>query len=422
MTKTYTFLTLLMVFSALSAQTTKRTLFIGNSYTASNNLPQMIADVAASVGDVLEYDMNVPGGYTFELHTENPTTLSLIAEGTWDYVILQEQSQIPSFPIDEVEALSFPFAKTLDSLILDANSCTETMFFMTWGRKDGDAMNCPTWPPVCTYDGMDSLLHERYMQMGADNAAEVSPVGAVWHYIRDNHPEIELYSGDGSHPSVAGSYAAACAFYAAIFRKDPQLITYDHTLTADQASAIRSAARAVVFDSLYSWYIGTYAFAPHAAFTANTDTPLTAFFDNTSTGAGQYLWDLGDGATSTVFEPEHVYASAGVYTVTLTAIMCDTSNITTAVIEISAEETTGITGSENAIALFPNPAKDMIQLRTYRNIQPLFIADAIGRMQPIVAEIADHGYTIHISCLAPGMYVLVAEQNGSLSSMRFVKE
>lgn len=72
---------------------------------------------------------------------------------------------------------------------------------------------------MCTYAGMDSLLHLRYMMMAEDNHAVVSPVGAVWNYIRANFPLIELYSPDESHPSVAGSYAAACCFYTSIFRK-----------------------------------------------------------------------------------------------------------------------------------------------------------------------------------------------------------
>ena len=50
---------------------------------------------------------------------------------------------------------------------------------MTWGRENGDQSNCQSWPPVCTYEGMDDLLRERYMIMANDNNALVAPVGAV---------------------------------------------------------------------------------------------------------------------------------------------------------------------------------------------------------------------------------------------------
>jgi Zn-dependent metalloprotease/PKD repeat protein len=42
-------------------------------------------------------------------------------------------------------------------------------------------------------------------------------------------------------------------------------------------------------------------------------------FDNLSQGATSYLWDFGDGTTSTAFEPTHIYSIGGSYTVTLTA-------------------------------------------------------------------------------------------------------
>jgi PKD repeat protein len=47
--------------------------------------------------------------------------------------------------------------------------------------------------------------------------------------------------------------------------------------------------------------------------------PLTVTFTNHSSEADDYLWDFGDGETSTDFEPTHVYSQAGVYTVTLQA-------------------------------------------------------------------------------------------------------
>lgn len=78
---------------------TKRALFLGNSYTGVNNLPQMIADVTTSTGDTLIFGSNTPGGYTLQGHSTNATSLAKIAVGNWDYVVLQEQSQNPSFPI-----------------------------------------------------------------------------------------------------------------------------------------------------------------------------------------------------------------------------------------------------------------------------------------------------------------------------------
>ena len=114
--------------SALGQTVTKRALFLGNSYTAYNNLPQLVADAAASAGDVLLFGSNTPGGYTLQGHSTNATSQALIATGTWDYVVLQEQSQAPSFPLSQVEAQVFSFAALLDDQIHVANPCAETVF------------------------------------------------------------------------------------------------------------------------------------------------------------------------------------------------------------------------------------------------------------------------------------------------------
>lgn len=302
----------------LHAQT--RVLFIGNSYTAVNNLPQLTADCALSIGFAgfpMEIASSTPGGTTFQMHTTNATSQSLINQGNWDYVVLQEQSQLPSFPDSQVAVECFPFATALNEQILAADSCAETIFYMTWGRQNGDASNCASWPPVCTYEGMDSLLNLRYRQMAIDNQAILSPVGALWKYIRTNYPEINLYAADGSHPSLEGTYAAACSMVSVIFRTDPTLITYSTTLDPVVAEKIRLAAQAVVFNNLLEWHVGEYDPEVLVNITSNG---LTLQLDNQSVSSWNFTWDFGDGNYSTDFSPQHTYANAGVYSLSYSAI------------------------------------------------------------------------------------------------------
>lgn len=251
---------------------TTRVLFLGNSYTAYNNLPQLVSDCAASAGFEMTTGANTPGGTTFQAHSQSAASQSLIEQGDWDFVVLQEQSQIPSFPQSQVESECFPYAETLNNQILAFNECAETVFYMTWGRENGDAQNCPNWPPVCTYEGMDDLLSERYMTMAEDNAAIVSPVGALWRQIRTNHPEIELYASDGSHPSAVGSYTAAVAFFVTIFRADPTTISFDFNLSADITSVIKEEAKELIFEQQAQWFIGTYDNPNNPCTTTNLPT------------------------------------------------------------------------------------------------------------------------------------------------------
>ena len=232
-----------------------RVLFIGNSYTYVNNLPQLIASMAESGGDTIVFSSSLPGGSTFNNHLNNSTTTSLIQQGGWDYVVLQGQSQEPSFPDGQFYSETYPYAQQLCEMIRQYNPEAKIVFYMTWGRKNGDQFNCPNFPPLCTYEGMDSLLYLRYMTMAEDFGAEVSPVGALWHYLRDYNPEIELYASDESHPSLAGSYAAACSFYSVLFQKNPRNIAYNPGIEEEMADLIKTAASRVVFDSLSRWFV-----------------------------------------------------------------------------------------------------------------------------------------------------------------------
>ena len=230
-----------------------RILFIGNSYTFVNDLPQICVGVAASAGDVISFDSYAPGGYSLQQHASDSNTVNKIKQGDWDHVVLQEQSRRPSFPINEVERDVFPYAHSLDSMIHLYNPSAKTMFYLTWGKENGDSVKCKTWAEVCTYKGMDNLLALRYGLMAEINKADISPVGAVWRSIRENYPSIKLYQSDESHPTEAGSYAAAVCFYTVLFKKDPGVIKYNYTLSNSDALKIRVAVKKIVFDNLSKW-------------------------------------------------------------------------------------------------------------------------------------------------------------------------
>lgn len=67
---------------------------------------------------------------------------------------------------------------------------------------------------------------------------------------------------------------------------------------------------------------------------------LTVQFNNTSVNANQYEWDLGNGQTSSDFEPVGVYDTFGTYTVRLIATdtICDVSDT----VDISFDHDTGV--------------------------------------------------------------------------------
>lgn len=402
----------------VSAQSNKtRVLFLGNSYTNSNNLPLLFKNISDALFDTVAYTAVTPGGYTLELHTSNMATLNNIALANWDYVVIQEQSQRPSFPNSQVQVEVFPYAKRLDSLINVANSCTETVFYMTWGRQNGDANNCPFFPPLCTYQGMDSLLNLRYRQMADSNAALVSPVGAVWNYIRSNHPQINLYTSDGSHPSALGTYAAACTFYTTIFRKDPTNINFYNTTNTTASNQIKAAVKAVVYDSLAKWNIGK--FDNKASFSHQATQNLVQF-KSQSPFMTNHLWNFGDGTTSTQEDPNHVYALGGNYKVLHRVTNCgqvylDSLNINVIALGLEDQE------KQENLEIYPNPTSNNITLNFVQDFERVRIYSVKGKLSFDRRSVQKNA-KIDLSAFKSGVYFLECEtKNGLVIRRKIVK-
>ncbi|MDF3029002.1 MAG: type sorting protein [Fluviicola sp.] len=276
----------------LFGQQTKRVLFLGNSYTHVNNLPQLLADIANSTGKTLIFDINAPGGYYIGQHLTNQTSLAKIASGNWDNVVLQDQSMALAYPSTYMNGISY--SVKLDSIIKAHNLCAQTMFYSTWGRRPGDTYLCT--PPECavdtwitrTYYEMDSTITSHYKVYADSVKAGITPVGAAWRYIRQNYPSIELFQADESHPSLAGSYTAACCFYATLFRSDPTLITFNSGLSPTDAANIKYAVKQTVYDHLSDWNVGPYdylldASCPVLGAEENTMNEYWSVFPNPTT-------------------------------------------------------------------------------------------------------------------------------------------
>ena len=318
----------LLLTTTLNAQ--ERILFIGNSYTAANSLPTMVAALASSANQSLVCSQQTLGGATFYQHSQSNATYTKLASQSWDYVVLQAQSQEPSFPFGQFQWQTLPYAIQLVDSIRSIAPCAQPVFFRTWGRENGDQANCAVFPPLCTYEGMDSMLHRHYSLMADTTDAYLSPVGSVWKHIRDTDSTINLYTSDGSHPSLAGTYAAACTFFTMITRLDPNSITDDQNLNPTVAAAIRQAAKDVVFDSLAVWGVGAYD--TQAGFTASMSNDTLTYTD-TSVFADSVYYDFGDGNFSSTPNGIHAYGQDDFFTVTQYAYRCGKVDTTTILIQ-----------------------------------------------------------------------------------------
>lgn len=360
---------LLTCFTSI-AQTEKNALFIGNSYTYVNDLPGIIQEIALSKGNIFSHQSHTPGGATLAQHASNPTVQNLLNSEEWDYVILQDQSQNPSFPPSQVASQVYPYAASLSEDIRLANLCTEPVFFMTWGRENGDAQNCAFYPPLCTYEGMQDRLTESYTEMAEDNNALLAPVGTAWKNIRANYPNIDLYSSDGSHPSIHGSYLAACVFYSVLFNESPINAFIPNNISSADAAIIQETA----YNSTQENEIN-FSLVPEAI----ADYQLigdSLYFYNQSQNFNTMEWiGISQNINSTA-DPLIVNVGdfTGIYEVELLVSNgCTESSVTIQINDLA------IVDLETRLSIFPNPSTGILNCDIEsKEVQAISVYNTLG--------------------------------------------
>ncbi|MEW7280425.1 DUF4886 domain-containing protein [Aquimarina sp. 2201CG1-2-11] len=196
----------------LTTKDTTKILFIGNSYTYYNSLPQLVKEMAKEKvpNKKVMIKMISRGGATLRYHWETGKALEAIKKESWDYVVLQEQSNLGSgivineqWYFDESKAF-FEHARKFHTEIEKIGA--RTVFFMTWARK-----GTPSQQKYLTY---------AYHKIAKESNSLLAPVGFVWHKNRPKW-KFDLYAPDGSHPSKYGSYLAALTIFSTIFDTNP---------------------------------------------------------------------------------------------------------------------------------------------------------------------------------------------------------
>jgi len=221
-----------------------RVLFLGNSYTYVNDLPSTFARLAQSGGRPVQVAMVANGGETLAQHAASSESLDEIASQSWTYVVLQEQSETPATAAGRDEM--YQAVRTLAGKAQAVGAVP--LLFMTWAYKDGlPASGLPT------YEAMQQQIDAGYLGIANELEVPVAPVGFTWYMVHNDHPGIGLWSDDGSHPSVAGTYLAACVFYASIFRQSPEGLSFGGGIPDDQARVLQTEANDNVLKLQWQW-------------------------------------------------------------------------------------------------------------------------------------------------------------------------
>ncbi|WP_269537805.1 DUF4886 domain-containing protein [Cerasicoccus fimbriatus] len=177
-------------------------LFVGNSYCDYNALNKQVEAMLIASGDEALLKRETKGGFSWKKHWEGPKAQKRITdEEEWDFVVLQNHSRSSLDKRAEFDE----YGEKLIALVKESGS--EPVLYMTWARA-----NLPQDQAVIT---------EAYSSLGKREGVKVAPVGIAFENWINAHPNVALHIQDNSHPTMEGSYLAACVIYATITGKSP---------------------------------------------------------------------------------------------------------------------------------------------------------------------------------------------------------
>ncbi len=198
-------------------------LFIGNSFTQRNDLPGLLAGMAIERDVRIQHKLISAGGASLRMHWNAGRAAQAIAAGGYDYVVLQEQSTLPVKNAQRMAENVLLFDEAIKQ------SGSKPVLYMTWARQ-----NAPESQKAIT---------DTYNSVGKKIGAIVVPVGSVWEKFLAKHDRPPLYDRDQSHPTLAGSYLAACVFLAKLLNVNPVGIDFcPHGLDKHDLKALQGAA------------------------------------------------------------------------------------------------------------------------------------------------------------------------------------
>ena len=209
-----------------------RVLFVGNSLTYVNDLPEVVRAMARADSDrpLVVRTVAFPN-FSLEDHWRDGSATAELAGGRWDYVVMQQgPSSLPENQ-EHLRTWSENFADEA------RKSGTEPALFTVW--------------PASEHSSSFRAVLESYSAAASAVDGLLLPAGEAWLIAWEEDPSLELYGSDGFHPSELGTYLSALVIYGGLFDKSvrnvpPVLKIDDETfiqMPQATASILKNAAR-----------------------------------------------------------------------------------------------------------------------------------------------------------------------------------
>lgn len=399
------------------ATDTTKVLFIGNSFTASFDVPQMVKGFADAAGMPMIISSHMPGGISVGdvsqgtmAHMNNPMVFDLIRSNDWDYVVLQDnQGRFVdgggNFPNPAQSQVVAGHIKIRDSMRAN-NTCSRMLLFSGWAWKSG-------YPGLGDGKKLITNIYENYQVLNTTAQEIISPIGAAWLRATTQVPSVDLWGPDEAHQSMEGSYITGAVIFTSIYRMNIESIAFSNNMDTTIARKLRRIAYETVSDSIkpskLSIYIPTLTY---------NGTTLTA-----PAGFTKYEWFKNNALLGTT--------TTNTYNTTTSGTDCFQVMTTSSAgcVQRSAlvcKVTTGInniTGSD-APTITPNPASNFITLNLHTNnvTAVKYTISSLAGQQVLNGAISMANQPIDISQLPTGTYYISINTNEEIKHIRFIKQ
>ncbi|MFZ4399710.1 MAG: T9SS type A sorting domain-containing protein [Bacteroidales bacterium] len=392
------------------AQDTIKVLFIGNSYTYVENMPDLFRNIADSAGYKVKTQMYAPGGVSVgdisqgtQAHMNNPAVYENIRSDKWDYVMLQDNQG--RFVLDyghfPSSSLVIQGHLQIRDSVLKNNPCAKMVWFSGWGTKNG-------MPPYGnTGIEMIERIAANYRFLNDTAHQIIAPIGGAWKKTILSNPAFDLFSPDEMHPSKEGAFLTASVIYATIFKDDPSFSSANGGFPATTANLLKLAAWQTLIDSF-------------PASNLQSNTPELQW-QNSQLIAGNYqhyYWYQNMQWISTVSSNTlNVGQSGHYYLMAENVLGCKLKSISKHIIITDIEEHT----SNDEVRIYPNPAKNILNI-DISTASDIFVYDANGKL--IALSESKNGKTsgLDVSHFSKGLYFIKIQTNANIVYRKFIKD
>lgn len=230
-------------FGTTPPKDTLKVLCIGNSFTYYLGCPAILKEIAWKEGHYLDMASSLKGGWSMGQHLSLETTNDLVAEGGYDYVFLQDQSQAAARvgkDRKKYDNLVRNIAAMAAKVRTNAEGCKAVVEY-TWAYEKNDFGSFGSLEAFDKYGKKGARIMAK-----AVGDAEVSPIAEAFAIVRKERPDINLYHTDNHHQSLYGSYLKSCVNYLVMFGEPFGDSPSDYLVEPEIAAYLRSVAERTV--------------------------------------------------------------------------------------------------------------------------------------------------------------------------------